>query len=222
MGTTVFLLLWFSNFCSIQFSCSVVSDSLLPHGLQHARIPCPSPTPGACSNSCPLSWWCHSTISSSVVPFSSCLQSFPASGSFPTSQFFPSGGRWSFSFSISPSSEYSGLISFRTDLFYFLAFQGALKSLVQHISSKAATLWCLAFLMVQLSHPYTTTGKSIALPWTPHEQNSMKRHFFAQGLSLLQQERQVDCPEMFPEAQITREWTNDSKSSLLLTGGTGF
>ena len=78
---------------SVQFSCSVVSNSLWPHGLQHARIPCPPPTLGACSNSCPLSQWCHSTISSSVVLFSSHLQSFPASGSFPLSQFFTSGGQ---------------------------------------------------------------------------------------------------------------------------------
>ena len=75
-----------------QYSCSVVSDSLRPHGLQHARPSCPSPTPGVYSNSCLLSQWCHPTISSSVVPFSSCLQSFPASGSFPTSEFFSSGG----------------------------------------------------------------------------------------------------------------------------------
>jgi len=78
---------------SVQFSCSVVSVSLQPHGLQHVRFSCPSPTPGACSNSCPLSWWCHPTISSSVIPFSSCLQSFPASGSFQMSQFFASGGQ---------------------------------------------------------------------------------------------------------------------------------
>ena len=81
---------------SVQFSHSVVSDSLRPHGLQlqlqHTRLPCPSPTPGACSNSCPSNWWCHTTISSSVVPSSSCLQSFPASGSFPINQFFESGG----------------------------------------------------------------------------------------------------------------------------------
>ena len=76
-----------------QFSCSVVSDSLRPHGPQHARPLCLSPTPGVYLNSCPLSRWCHPTISSSVVPFSSCLQSFPASGSFPTSQFFASGGQ---------------------------------------------------------------------------------------------------------------------------------
>ena len=78
---------------SVQFSCSVVSNSLWPHRLQHARPPCPSPTPGACSNSCPLSQWCHPTILSSAIPFSSCLQSFPASGSFQTSQFFASGGQ---------------------------------------------------------------------------------------------------------------------------------
>ena len=81
------------NPTSVQFSCSVMSDSSQPHGLQHARLPCPSPTPKACSNSCPSSRGCHSTISSSVIPFSSCLQSFPASGSFPMSQFFASGGQ---------------------------------------------------------------------------------------------------------------------------------
>jgi len=78
---------------SVQSSCSVVSDFLRPHGLQHARPPCPSPTPGACSNSCPSRQWCHPTISPPVVPFSSCLQSFPASGSFLRSQFFTSGGQ---------------------------------------------------------------------------------------------------------------------------------
>ena len=81
------------QFSSVQFSRSVVSDSLRPHGLQHARLPCPSPTPRACSNSCPLSQWCYPTISSSVVPFSSCLQFFPSLGSFPMSQFFTSDGR---------------------------------------------------------------------------------------------------------------------------------
>ena len=76
-----------------QFSCSAMSDSLQPHGLQHGRLPCPSPTPRACSNSCPLSQWCHLTISSSLIPFSSCLQSLPASGSFQMSQLFASGGQ---------------------------------------------------------------------------------------------------------------------------------
>ena len=78
---------------AVQFSCSVISYSLQHQGLQHTRLPCPLPTPGACSNSCPSSWWLHPTISSSVVPFSSCLQSFPASGSFPMSYFFTSGGQ---------------------------------------------------------------------------------------------------------------------------------
>ena len=78
---------------SVQFSLSVVSQLLWPHGLQYARLPCPSPTPGSCSNSWPSSWWCHPTISSSVIPFSSCLQSFPASGSFQMRQFFASGGQ---------------------------------------------------------------------------------------------------------------------------------
>ena len=115
-----------------QFSYSVMSNSLQPHGLQHARLPCPSPTSGACSNSCPLSRWWHPTISSSVIPFSSCLQSFPASGSFPMSQFFTSGGQlhisWSFSFNFSSSNEYSGLISIRMDWLDLLAVQGTLNS----------------------------------------------------------------------------------------------
>ena len=80
-------------FSSVQFSCSVVSDSLQPYELQHTRLPCPSPTLGVYSDSCPLSRWCHPAISSSVIPFSSCLQSFPPSRSFPMSQFFPSGGQ---------------------------------------------------------------------------------------------------------------------------------
>ena len=103
-----------------QFTHPIVSESLRPHGLQHSRPLCPSPTPGVYSNSCPLSQWCHPTISSSVIPFSSNLQSFPVS------QFFASGGQmyWSFSFSISPSSEHSALISFRMDWLDLLAVQG--------------------------------------------------------------------------------------------------
>ena len=133
------------------------------HELQHARLPCTSPTPRACSNSCPSSQWCHPTISSSVIPFSSCLQSFPALGSFPMNQFF-----WIFSFSISPSNEYSGLIFFRIDWFDLLEVQGTPKSLLHHThNSKASILQCSAFFMVQLSHPYMTTGKTIALTrWT--------------------------------------------------------
>ena len=95
-----------------QFSSSVVSDSLWPHGLQHARLSCPSPTLGVYSNSCSLSQWCHPTISSSVVPFSSCLQSFPASGSFQMSQFFASGGQ-----SIGVSASASALPMYIQDWF---------------------------------------------------------------------------------------------------------
>ena len=139
-----------------------MSDSLWPHGLQHARPPCPSPTLGVYSNSCPLSPWCHPTISSSVVPFS-CLQSFPASGSF----WIRWPKYWSYRFSISPFKEYSGLISFRVDWLYLLAVQGTLKCLLQHHSSKASILRRSAFFIVQLSHPYTTTGKIITLTrWT--------------------------------------------------------
>ena len=115
-----------------------MSDSLRPHGSQHSRPPCPSQTPGIHSNSCPLSWWCHPTISSSVIPFSSRIQSFPASGSFPMSQFFASK-YWNFNFSISPSNEYSGLISFRIDWLDLLAVQETLKKL---INSKAKSNDC--------------------------------------------------------------------------------
>ena len=118
---------------------------------------------------CPLNQWCHPTISSSVIPFS-CLHSFPASWSFPMS------GKalrirwpeyWSFSFSISPSNEYLGLISLRIDWLDLLAVQGTLKSLLHHHSLKASILQCSAFFIVQLSHPYMTTGKTIALTiWT--------------------------------------------------------
>ena len=113
------------------FSCSVVSDSLWPHGLQHARLPYLSLSPGVCTNLCPLSWWCHPTISSSVIPFSSCPQSFPPAESFPMSGIrWPK--YWNFSFSISPSNEYSGLISFKIDLFDLLVVQGNRKSLLQN------------------------------------------------------------------------------------------
>ena len=132
----------------------------------HPGLPCPSPTPRACSNSCPLSRWCPSTISSSVVPFSSCLQSFPTSGSFLSSQFFTSDGQ---SIGVSASAEYSleGLISFRIDWLGLLAVQGTLKSLLQYYNSKASILRRSAFFIVQLSHPYVTTGKTMALTrWT--------------------------------------------------------
>ena len=136
------------------FSHSVMSDSLLPHGLLHAKLPYPSPSPRVCSNSCPFSQWCHPTISSSVTSFSSCFQSFSESGSFLMSWLFASGGKStgvSFSFSIIPSKEYSGFVSFRIDWFDLLVFQGTLKSLLQLHSSKASFLQHSAFFMVQLS-----------------------------------------------------------------------
>ena len=148
---------------SVQFSCSVVSDSLQPHGLQHTRLPCPSPTPRAYSNSCTLSWWCHPSNLSSVIPFSSRFQSFPSIRVFSNESVlrirWPK--YWSFSFSISPSNEYSGLNSFRMDWLDLLADQGTLKSLLQHHSSKASILRHSAFFIVQLSHPYMTTGITI-------------------------------------------------------------
>ena len=144
-----------------------MSDSLWPHGLQHARLPCPSPTLGACSNSCPSNRWCHPAISSPIIPFSSCLQSFPASGSFSNESVLCI--RWPkyWSFRISPSNEYPGLISFRMDWLDLFAVQGTLKSLLQNHGSKASILQRSAFFTVQLSHPYMTTGKTIALTtWT--------------------------------------------------------
>ena len=153
---------------SVQFSCSVVSDSLRPNESQHARPPCPSPSPGVHSDSRPSSQWCHPAISSSVVPFSSCPQSLPASESFPMSQLFTWGGQ---------STGVSALASFfqrnpRPDLLQN-GLVGSpcsprdLKSLLQHHSSKASILRGSAFFTVQLSHPYMTTGKTIALTrWT--------------------------------------------------------
>ena len=138
------------------------------HKLQHDRLPCPSLSSRVCSNSCPLSPCCYPTISSSVVPFFSFPQSFSASGSLPMGLYPHQVTKyWSFSISISPSYEYSGLISFKIGWLDLLAVQGTLKSLLQNHSSKASILWCLAFFMVQLSYPYMTTGKTIALTgWT--------------------------------------------------------
>ena len=134
---------------SIQFSSVTQSYlTLQSHGLQQARLPCPSPTSRACSNSCPLSWWCHPTISSSVIPFSR-LQSFPASGSFQRSQLFASGGQ-----SIEVSASASVLPMNIQDWFPlrwtdWISFKSkGLKSLLQHHSSKASILWCSAFFVV--------------------------------------------------------------------------
>ena len=153
---------------SVQFSCSVVSDSLWPHEPQHARPPYPSPTPGVYANPRPLSQLCHPTILS-CRPLLLLPSIFPSIRVFSSESAFPIRWpkNWSFSFNISSSNEYSGLISFRMDRLDPLAVQGTLKSLLQHHSSKASVLRCLAFFIVQLSHPYMTTGKTIALTrWT--------------------------------------------------------
>ena len=150
---------------SVRFSHSVMSYSFQPHILQHARPPCPSPSLRVCPSLCPLNQWYHPTISSSITPFSSCPQSFSASGSFPMSQFIASGGQ---SFGVSASVSVlpmniqnwfplgsTGLISLLSEEFF------------QHHSSKASVLQCSAFLIGQLSHTYMTTGKTAALTiWT--------------------------------------------------------
>ena len=150
--------------CLVSQSC----PNLRPCGLQHARLPCPSLSLRVCSNSCTLSRWCHTTISSSVTTFYSCPQSF-------TESVFANelalrvrwSKSWSFSFSISSSKEYSGLISFKSDWFDLLAAQGTFKSLLQYHSSKASILQHSAFFIVQVSHLYMTTGTTIALAiWT--------------------------------------------------------
>ena len=148
------------QFSSVAQSCLTLCD---PKDCSMPGFPRPSSTPGVYSNSCPQSQWCHPTISFSVIPFSSCLQPFPASGSFQMSQFFTSGGQyWSFSLSISPSNGYSGLISFRMNWLDLLAVQGTLKSLLQHHSRKASILRGSAFFIAQLWQSYMTTGKTIA------------------------------------------------------------
>ena len=157
---------------SVQFSRLVVSDSLQTHELQHARPPCPSPTPGVHSNSCPSGRWCHPAISSSVIPFSSCLSPSQQQSLF---QWVNSSHEVAKSFSIIPSKEHPGLISFRMEWLDLLAVQRTLKSLLQ-LNLKASILRCSAFFTVQLSHPYMTTGKTITLT---------RRTFVGKVMSLL-------------------------------------
>ena len=147
---------------SVQFSRWVVSSSLQPHGLQHNRLPCLSPTPRACSDSCPLSQWCHPTISSSVIPFSCCPQSFPASGSFPVSPFFTSGGQ---SIGVSAS-----VLPMNIQDWFLLGWTGwiSLKSKGISRAFSSTTVQKHQFFGTQLSlwsnsHPYMTTGKKKAL-----------------------------------------------------------
>ena len=144
-----------------EFSPSVMSNSLWPHGLQQARLSCSSPTPGACSNSYPLRQWCHLTISSPVIPFR--LESFPASGSFPMSCFFWSGDQ---SIGVSASASILPMNIqdwFSLGLTGWISLQSKGLSSLQHHSSKASILWHSAFFIVQLSHPYMTNGKIIPL-----------------------------------------------------------
>ena len=150
---------------SVQLSHSVMSDSLQPHGLQHVRLPCPSPTPRAYSDSCPSSQWCHPTISSSVIPFSSCLQSFPASGSFPRSHFFASGGQ---SIRVSASAL---VLPMNIQDWFPLGWTGwislqskGLSRVFSNTTVQSINSWALSFLYSPtLSHPYMTTGKTVAL-----------------------------------------------------------
>ena len=152
---------------SVQFSHSLVSDSLRPHELQHAMLPCPSPTPGARSISCPLSWWCHLTISSSVIPLSSCLQSFPASRSFPRCQFFASGGqsiRVSASASVLPMN-IQNWFPFRVDCVDLLAVQGILESsAIPHFDFDFSGSWImspsLTYMVLPHAHSYPSSQVS--------------------------------------------------------------
>ena len=147
---------------SVQFSRSVVSDSLRPHESQQARPPCPSPTPRVHSNSRPSSRWCHLILCRLLLllpPIPPSIRVF--SNESTLGMKWPR--YWSFSFSIIPSKEIPRLISFRMDWLDLLAVQGTLKSLLQHHTSKASIIWRPAFFTLQLSHPYMTTGKTIAL-----------------------------------------------------------
>ena len=141
-----------------------MSSSLGPWELQHAGLLCPSLSPGVCSNSCSLSWWCHPDISSSVIPFSSCLQSFPASEFFPMSRGSSHQVAKVLEFQLQQRSfQWIFRVDFlKIDWFDLLVVQGTLKSFLQHHSSKASVHQCSVVFMVQLSHPHMTTGKTIA------------------------------------------------------------
>ena len=154
-------LCWESQFGSVQsLSCVQLFETPWTEACQASL----SITNSWSSNTCPLSWWCHPTSSSSLIPFSSCLQSFPASVFSSESVLCIKWLKyWNFCMSISPSNEYLALISFRMDWLDLLAVWGTLKSLLQHHSSKASIIWHSAFFMVQLSHSYLTSGKTIAL-----------------------------------------------------------
>ena len=158
LGPARLLCSWIESYCITQ-SCSVAQSCPTlcnPMNCSTPGLPGPSPTPRVHSNSCPLRWWCHPAISSSVIPFSSCLQSFPASGSFQIESVlcirWPN--YWSFNFNISSSNEYSGLISFRIDWFDILTVQGTLKSLLQQHNWKPSILWHSPKSIVCLSNQW--------------------------------------------------------------------
>ena len=161
------LIVWYHSIATglLLFSCQAMFDSLWPLGLQHTRLPCPSLFPRVCPNSCPLNHWCHPTISSSATLFSSCPQSFPASGSLPMSWLFASGGQ-----RIGASTSASvllmsiqGWFPLRLTSLMPLLFKGLSRIFSKHHNSKTSILWHTAFFTVQLSHPYMTNRKTIAL-----------------------------------------------------------
>ena len=187
-------------------SHSVVTHSLWPHGRQHARLPCSLPSPGACSNPCSLNWWDHSTNSSSVIPFSSCLQSSPASGSFPMSQLFTSGGQ-------SPGVSASASVlpmNIQDDFLYnwlvwCLCSPRDSKSLLRYHSLKALVLWHSAFFMAQLSHPYMSTGETTALT---------RRAFVGKVMSLLLRYC-PSLPELFFQGAEEISWLQSPSPVIL-------
>ena len=193
--------------CGSLFSHSGIFDSSWPHGLQHARLPCSSPSPRAWSNSCPLSWWSNHLIL--CHPLLLLPSIFPSIWVFSIESVlrirWPK--YWSFNFSISPSNEYSGLISFRVDWFGLLAVQGTLRSLLQHHSSKASIIQCSAFFMVQLSHPYMTTGKTIALT---------RQTFVGKVMSLLFNTLSRFVIAFLPRKKCLLIWWLRSPSSVIL------
>ena len=165
----IYVCVWITLLYTWNYQFSLAAQScptLQPHGLQHTRLPCPSPTPGACSNSCSSGRWCHPTTSSSAVPFSSLFQSFPASGSFPMSQFFASGGQSmgvSASASVFPMNIQDWFPLELTGLITMLSM--GLSSILQHHSSKAPVLQSSAFFVIQISHPYMITEKKHRLDY---------------------------------------------------------
>ena len=174
------------QFSSVQFSRSVMPDSLWPHGLQHTRLPCPSPTPGVYPNSCPLSWWCNPTISSSVVPFSFGLQSFQASGVFSNESALRIKWPKYWSFSISPSNEYSGLITFRIDWFDLTSQASLVAQLVQNPPVMWET-WLWSLWEGPLEKGMATHSSILAcrIPWTSpwgHKESDMTEQLSLQTL----------------------------------------